>query len=152
MLTLRPIQPADLPSVAQLRAQTKGKESFWVDRIGRYLRGEHSPQDALADRSAFVAVDEEKIVGFVAGHNTRRLNCDGELQWLDVDQDQRRRGIGVKLLAQIGDWFVAENLTRICVNVDPDDLPAQKLYAKYGAESLNEHWMIWADSHRMTQL
>jgi ribosomal protein S18 acetylase RimI-like enzyme len=151
MPILRPIQPADLPSVAQLRAQTKGTESFWVDRIGRYLCGEHSPQHALAERSAFVAIDEQKIVGFVAGHHTRRFNCDGELQWIDVDQDHRRRGIAVTLVAQIGEWFVAENLTRICVNVDPNNLAAQKLYAKCGAQPLNEHWMIWEDSHRMTQ-
>lgn len=76
---LRPVERTDITRMAELRAQTKGTESFWIDRIYQYLRGEHSPQHALADRSAFVAVEERNVVGFVAGHRTRRFHCDGEL-------------------------------------------------------------------------
>jgi hypothetical protein len=43
-----------------------------------------SPQQALPARAAFVAMDGTKLVGFVAGHRTRRLGCDGELQWVNV--------------------------------------------------------------------
>ena len=143
---LRPAERTDIALMAELRAQTKGTESFWIDRIDQYLRGEHSPQHALADRSAFVAVEERNVVGFVAGHRTRRFHCDGELQWIDVDQGKRRRGIGYRLVAQIGAWFASGDMKRICVNVDPNNLAARKLYTKCGAQTLNEHWMIWDDS------
>ena len=146
-MILRPAERTDIARMAEIRAQTKGTESFWVDRIDRYLRGEHSPQQALADRSAFVAVAEGEVVGFVAGHRTRRFNCDGELQWIDVDKKKRRRGIGLRLVAQIAAWFVSGNMKRVCVNVDPNNLAVRNLYTRCGAESLNEHWMIWEDTN-----
>lgn len=148
-LAIRPAEPADIPSMAELRAQTKGTQSFWTDRIDRYLRGEHSPQEALEVRSAFVATDEGKIVGFVAGHRARRFNCDGEVQWIDVDQQQRGRCIGYKLMAQIGAWFASQNAKRICVNVDANNLAARKLYENYGARPLNDAWMVWDHSSRI---
>jgi GNAT superfamily N-acetyltransferase len=85
-------------------------------------------------------------VGFVAGHRTRRFDCDGEVQWIDVDQQQRGRGIGYKLMAQIGSWFVMQHAKRICVNVDANNLAARKLYDHCGARPLNEGWMVWDHS------
>jgi GNAT superfamily N-acetyltransferase len=41
-----------------------------------------------------------------------------KVQWIHVDQQQRGRDIGYKLMAQIGAWFTAQNAKRICVNVD----------------------------------
>lgn len=118
LLTIRPAEPKDIPAMAELRAQTKGTQAFWTDRINQYLRGKRSPQKALEPRSAFIATDEEKIVGFVAGHRTCRFDCDGEVQWIDGDQQQRGRGIGYKVMAQIGAWFVSQNAKRICMNVE----------------------------------
>jgi ribosomal protein S18 acetylase RimI-like enzyme len=148
-LTIRPAEPADIAAVAELRAQTKGTQAFWTDRIDQYLRGEHSPQKALELRSAFVAIEEGKIVGFVAGHRTRRFECDGELQWIDVDQQHRGSGIAYKLMAQMGAWFISQNAKRICVNVDSDNLPARRLYEKCGARPLNGAWMVWDDASRI---
>lgn len=142
-LTIRPADATDVPCIAELRAQTKGTQSFWADRIERYLRGDHSPQKALDARSAFVATHEGKIVGFVAGHRTRRFDCDGELQWIDVDHQHRRRGIGYHLMAQMGEWFVSNNAQRICVNVDEHNIAARKLYEKCGARVLGDAWMLW---------
>jgi ribosomal protein S18 acetylase RimI-like enzyme len=145
-LTIRPAEPTDIPAIAELRAQTKGGQAFWTDRINRYLRGEHSPQKALELRSAFVATDEGEIVGFVAGHRTRRFDCDGEVQWIDVDRQHRGCGVGYQLIAHIGAWFLLQNAGRICVNVDTNNLAARKLYEKCGARPLNEAWMVWDHS------
>lgn len=148
-LTIRPAESTDIRFMAELRAQTKGTQSFWIDRIDRYLRGEHSPQKALELRSAFVASDEEKILGFVAGHHTRRFDCDGEVQWIDVDQQHRGHGVAYKLMAQIGAWFVSQNIKRICVNVDSNNVAARKLYENCGARPLNDAWMVWDDAARI---
>src|SRR5438445_13371805 len=61
-----------------------GTEQYWHDRISGYMRGELHPQQALAPRVVLVAEGGEDIVGFIAGHLTRRFGCDGELEWLDV--------------------------------------------------------------------
>ena len=137
-IIIRAADQADIPAMAQLRAQTKGTPAFWTERICQYLRAEHSPQMALESRSAFVAVDEGKIIGFVAGHRTRRFDCEGEVQWIDVDHQQRGLGIGYQLMAQVGAWFTSQNAKRICVNVDIDNMPARKLYEKCGAQPLKD--------------
>ena len=90
-VTLRPAEDADVSATAAIRTQQWGDKTFWTDRITWYLRGEHSPQQALPERAAFVAVDEGKLVGFVAGHSRvdsvagvkqRRASADGWQQKL----------------------------------------------------------------------
>jgi GNAT superfamily N-acetyltransferase len=148
-MTIRPAEDSDIPLMARIRAQNWETESFWTDRICRYLRGEHSPQKALAGRAIFVAVEEGELVGFVAGHRTTRFGCEGELQWIDVREDKRSLGIGHKLMERMGAWFVEQRAGRICVNVEPVNKPARALYSKCGAQPLKEHWMIWDDARKM---
>ncbi|WP_348263730.1 GNAT family N-acetyltransferase [Telmatobacter sp. DSM 110680] len=142
---IRLAEDRDIPEMATLRAQVWETAAFWVERIGLYLRGEHSPQLALRERVAFVAVDAGRIVGFVAGHRTHRHACDGELQWINVDEKLRKRGIAGMLMAAVASWFVQQQALRICVNVAPENAAAREFYAKYGALQLNDHWMIWED-------
>ena len=136
--------------MAAIRAQERGTEAFWTERIELYLSGEHSPQKALSARTAFVAVEGMDVVGFAAGHRTTRFGCDGELQWINVAEKRRGRGIADRLIASMGVWFVQQEASRICVNVDPHNLAARKLYARCGAQLLNEHWMVWENARSMT--
>jgi GNAT superfamily N-acetyltransferase len=82
-------------------------------------------------------------MGFVAGHLTRRYRCDGELQWIDVVAERRRRGVATKLLRLIASWFVLQGARRI--RVDAGNSAARQLYQANGAEELNQHWMVWND-------
>jgi GNAT superfamily N-acetyltransferase len=148
-LVVRPAGDRDIARMALIRAQVWQSEEFWKDRIARYLKGEHSPQKALAARAAFVAAEDGRVVGFVAGHRTHRLGCEGELQWINVLEGQRGTGIASRLMGAIGVWFVEQRALRVCVNVDPENTPARKLYARYGARPLNEQWMVWEDAREM---
>jgi ribosomal protein S18 acetylase RimI-like enzyme len=103
----------------------------------------------LTTRAAFVAIDGSDLVGFVAGHKTRRFGCDGELQWINVVKERRGLGIANQLMTKIGTWFVAQDARRICVNVDPANLTARRLYTRHGAHLLNNHWMTWEDARVM---
>lgn len=102
--------------------------------MSRYLQGEHHPQQALSPR-----------VAYVAGHLTRRHDCDGEVQYLFVAPEHRGRGIASELLRVLADWFVAQDASRICVNVAPDHVPARALYAHLGAVELSKCWLVWSD-------
>ena len=135
--------------MAAIRALEWGSEAFWTDRIGRYLKGQHSPQHALPARAAFVAIDACAVVGFVAGHKTRRFGFDGELQWINVVREQRGSGVANLLMTTIGAWFAAQNARRICVDVDPSNLTARRFYTRHGAQILNAHWMKWEDARAM---
>lgn len=144
-IAIRPAVDQDICAMAAIRAQVWETEAFWQARIGRYLAGEHSPQNALPAREVFVAVAQGGVVGFVAGHKTRRYGCDGELQWIDVSRDHRRNGIAGLLLRAIAAWFAEQAASRVCVNVAPENSAARGLYTKYGAQPLNEHWLVWED-------
>jgi predicted GNAT family acetyltransferase len=148
-IELRTAEPADIAQMASIRAKESGTAAFWANRIASYLSGEHSPQQALTDRAAYVATDQSQLVGFVAGHSTRRFGCGGELQWINVVEERRGMGIAGMLVAKIGEWFVEQQAARICVNVSPENTAARKLYTRCGALPLNEHWMVWEDSRVM---
>jgi GNAT superfamily N-acetyltransferase len=135
--------------MAAIRAREWGTDAFWADRIRRYLSGEHSPQEALSTRAAFVAVEVTDVLGFAAIHCTRRLGCDGELQWLNVIEERRGHGIAGRLLARSSAWFEQQDALRVCVNVDPANAAARGLYGRYGALPLNAYWMVWDDARAM---
>jgi RimJ/RimL family protein N-acetyltransferase len=140
-VTIRPFEDHDIPSMASIRAQEWATEAFWQERIREYLRKEHSPRQALSARAAFVAVQEGKVVGFVAGHRTRRYGCEGELQWINVVKAKHGCGAAGELLSKMSAWFVEQKALRICVDVDPKNAAARNLYAKYGARPLHQHWI-----------
>ena len=141
----RAAETADVPDLARLRAETWGTEEYWIARIAGYLDGAQDPQKALAPRVAFVAMREGKILGFIAGHLTRRHNCDGELEWIDVTHEHRGGGIAEGLVNQLAEWFAAQNAKKICVDVAPENTRAVRFYARNGATQLKPHWMVWED-------
>lgn len=149
MTAVRPATRADIPSMAAIRAREWESEAYWLARIGAYLHEQLSPETPLPTRAVFVALDGDAIVGFVAGHQTRRYGCDGELQWINVVPERRGEGIAGLLLKRMGEWFVEKALLRICVDVEPHNAAARTLYRRFGAERLNNHWMVWNDARRM---
>ncbi|MBS1530647.1 MAG: GNAT family N-acetyltransferase [Bacteroidetes bacterium] len=143
MIKYRIATESDVPSLARLRTLLRGTEEGWIPYIKGYMEGITNPQKALAPRVVYVAADCNKIVGWVAGHLTRRLGCDGELQWIDIDTDYRRKGIASELVKMLAKWFSEQNANRICVDPGNDD--SRKFYAANGAGNLNQHWMYWED-------
>jgi len=80
-----PVENRDIAAMAGLRAQTWGTLDYWQMRILSYLRGELCPKQALAPRTAFVAIEDGALVGFVAGHLMHRHGCHGELEFIGID-------------------------------------------------------------------
>lgn len=144
-IAIRVASEADIPGMAAIRAREWESQSYWDDRVGGYLRGTRSPQQALAERACLVAVHDGRIVGFVAGHRTRRFGCDGELQWINVLPEYRGQGIAGRLVTIMLSWFGQRNMNRICVNVASENAAARRLYSQYGAVPLSEGWMEWRD-------
>jgi len=144
-IVLRPTEDSDVPSLAKLRALEWETESYWIPRLSAYLSGEHSPRQALPYRTSFVATHDGQVVGFVAGHLTRRYACDAELEWINVLPSWRHQGIAGLLLATMAGWFLAQNARRVCVDVTPNNAVARAFYTKHGAVRLNPHWMVWHD-------
>lgn len=136
---------SDIAAMAQIRAASWADEEYWRKRILGYMQGEVHPQKALNPRVAYVAAEKDAVVGLIAGHLTRRYECDGELEWIDVVAKRRGSGIATGLLERLAEWFVARQALKICVDVQPANTAARRFYARHGAEELNSHWMIWKD-------
>jgi GNAT superfamily N-acetyltransferase len=113
--------------MAAIRAREWQTREFWAASIESYLAGTSSPQQALPDRAVWVAIEENSLVGFVAGHLTTRFGCQGELQWINVLAEHRGKGIAGGLMNSMLDWFRSRNAFRICVDVEPENSVARAL-------------------------
>jgi RimJ/RimL family protein N-acetyltransferase len=146
-LILRPAEDRDVPTMAAIRAAEWETQEYWERRIGNYLAGNLGAQHALPGHAVFVAELDGKVVGFIAGHRTTRHRCQGELEWIDVVQAHRRHGIAGQMVVTLAAWFIEQQALRVCIDVQPKNLIARGLYAKFGARPLNPHWMFWEDIH-----
>jgi ribosomal protein S18 acetylase RimI-like enzyme len=142
---------ADVPAMAEIRAADWGTKDYWQERILQYLTHQLHPKEALRPRVPFVCVERGRVVGLIAGHLTRRFGCDGELEWISVRPQYRRRGVAAKLLGRLAAWFVRHEALRICVDVEPSNEAARRFYARHGAEDLKPHWMVWKDIRRVLE-
>lgn len=131
---------ADVPAMVRSRG-----EELTDQRMAAYLAGQHHPRQALAPRVAFVAIAASEVVGYIAGHLTRRLECDGEVQYLFVTPEQRRLGVASALLRLLTVWFVERGALKVCVDANPDSAAARPFYLSRGATELGPHWLAWAD-------
>src|SRR5438270_5212277 len=139
----READKSDIPAMARIRAAEWETEDYWRTRISGYMDQELHPRQALTPRVLYVALEQDMIVGFIAGHLTKRFSCDGELEWIDVVSERRRGGIASQLLRMLAAWFIEREALRICVG--SGNAVARAFYAKHGAESLNKHWLVWND-------
>lgn len=136
---------SDVPAMARIRAAAWETEEYWRVRISQYLDGELHPQQARGPRVSHAALEGDLLVGFIAGHLTRRFACDGELEWINVIPERRGTAVASELLRLLAAWFIEKKASRICVDVEPANTVARRFYLRHGAQKLNEHWLVWND-------
>src|SRR5467141_1079358 len=119
---------SNVPAIARIRAGEWGTEEYWRVRISRYRHRELHPQQAVLPRVIYVALERDSLVGFIAGHLTRRYACEGELEWINVIPPSRGGGIASELLRRLAAWFTEQKASRICVDVDPANTTARRFY------------------------
>ena len=141
----RKVGPGDIDALVRIRERTDWGGEDSRPRTAAYLAGTHHPQKALAPRVIYLAEDDGEAIGFIAGHLTRRYDCDGELQWIVVVPDRWGAGVADGLLERLASWFVEEGARRVCVDVSPSNEAARRFYRRHGAIDLNPHWLVWPD-------
>jgi GNAT superfamily N-acetyltransferase len=138
----RKVEVSDIPALSRLR-RTGEAGGASEERMAGYLAGTHHPQEALQAREMWLASEDGSLIGYVAGHLTRRFECDGELQWIYVVPPARGTPVAQELLRIMARWFVAQGARRICVDVG--DERARRFYRRHGAVEISQHWMTWED-------
>jgi GNAT superfamily N-acetyltransferase len=144
LIAYREATTVDAPAMTRARADDAAAGPA-DPRVAAYLDGRHHPQQALAPRVAYVALDDTGVAGYIAGHLTTRFGCEGELQYLYVARHLRRRGVAGELLRRLAQWFRAHDARRVCVNVDVDSPAATPFYESQGATPLDRFWFAWDD-------
>jgi len=143
-LRYREATSADVPAMQRCRASDR-QAGAADERMAAYLDGQHHPQQALAARTAFVALDGDDVGAYIAGHATTRHGCSGEVQYLYVAPQHCRAGVASHLLRSMARWFEARGIRRVCVNVDVEGAGAVAFYTAHHAQPLNTYWYIWDD-------
>src|SRR4051794_22853255 len=118
-------------------------------RMAAYFDGRHHPQQALLPRVGYAAFVGDTLIGYIAGHLTRRYGYDGEVQYLYVAPTHRRRGVAASRLRLLVGWFQEQGVTRVCVNANPGSPPAVPFYTSQGAVALNRYWYAWEDVRKL---
>jgi ribosomal protein S18 acetylase RimI-like enzyme len=144
-IKFREAADSDIQAIANLFSSGGNSEKYWYARIQGYKNCEFTPHQALSHRLLMVATSSDSIIGFIAGHLTTRLDYTGQIQWLTVTSEYRRKGVGSELLSILSGWFVENNSLGISVDIDPDNAAIQSFYKSRHAESLNKYWLYWRD-------
>jgi GNAT superfamily N-acetyltransferase len=145
VVALRKAERSDIPALSAIRARDWGTVDFWAQRLENYFDGLYNPLDALDARVIYTAQRRVDLIGFAAGHLSRRYDCDGELQWIAVLPEFRGLGIASRLFHQIATWFAEQDAHRICINCDSEDEQVFRFLTRHGAVPINRHWMMWPD-------
>ncbi|MGD0438045.1 MAG: GNAT family N-acetyltransferase [Bryobacteraceae bacterium] len=127
------LEPPDIYDFQRLRTRWDG-----------YVRRIHHPRHALEPRILFASVADGFLVGYIAGHFSRRHDTEGELQSIYVLKEFQGRGIGTALLTRLAEWFVGNKRRCVCVGINPKN-PYKRFYDKHGARAINAHWLVWDD-------
>ena len=156
-MQIRPVRETDLDAVARVHAQTRVASSYYHDavdvnaevqrlhpRLVGYVAGTYHPSWSLPQRSVIVAEQDNQILGFIAGHRSRRMGCNGELQWMFVLPSWQRKGIGAALLRPLATWFTEQGSRKVIVDAPPEN-PYRSFYLKHGALPLDAYWLYWED-------
>lgn len=95
---------------------------------------------ASSDNSAFVALDEEKIIGWIHAFKTVRLETKTfiEIGGLVIDENYRGNGVGKVLVERIKAWCIEQNITSLHVRSNVKRLDAHTFYWKIGFSESKE--------------
>jgi GNAT superfamily N-acetyltransferase len=119
--TIRPAVPADAAAVVTVR---EAVFPYLVRGVAATNRMIASPPPG-EDWAAFVAVDEGRVVGWVAAsRNVRAAAPDaGEISLLHVHPDHRGRGSGTALFRAAADHLRSIGVCRVSAIAQPGSLP-----------------------------
>ena len=117
------MQPGHISGVKELLDNCFGASAWSVESITSQL---DKPGSYCA-----VAVDEEKVVGYIA---FEAIVDEGSIVELAVDPEHRRKGVGKKLVELM--LTSCSGVKTICLEVRASNTPAKALYEVFGFEAI----------------
>ena len=123
------------PDVSRLSKQL-GYQSFSI----RNRQSNSGNSMASADNCAFVALSDEKIIGWIHGFKTVRIETTSfvEIGGLVVDENYRGKGVGKKLVDRIKQWSVEQQVRSLRVRCNTKRAEAHQFYLTLGFSEMKE--------------
>jgi L-amino acid N-acyltransferase YncA len=91
--------------------------------------------------STFVAEENGEAVGYVASQKVPSMHgVDLWIEYIVVQKEFRRRGIGLALLQNLINYATSSNIDRTYAFINPDNKPSMRLHSKAGFNV--EDWKI----------
>lgn len=128
MVQIREISEKDAESVATLSTQL-GYESDIKQTSARIKRINNSNENC-----AFVAVVDGKVVGWIHGFYTLRIESDPfvEIGGLIVDQNYRNLKIGKQLIEHVNLWAKKHKVKKLKVRCNTKRTESHRFYEQIG--------------------
>ena len=125
-VVIRPIRAGDVEAIVQVDALITGKKKagLWRGILGAYLSGEGEQREGLSPELCQVALDGDKLVGFMVGDvqswQFGMPRC-ARIVTIGVHPEYRRRLVASQLIEAIFEVFSKFGLPRIQCLVGPGD-------------------------------
>ncbi|MBW2989401.1 GNAT family N-acetyltransferase [Candidatus Woesearchaeota archaeon] len=146
-IEIRKAEKRDLKDILRLKLKLK-KQDLEIDR---YLKDPHETKELYKrylirdlsrqgqDRILFVAVMNNKVVGYVRGTLTRTLHVlnvrlRGTIDNLYVEKRYRGKGFAGQLVNELIGWFREKGVDVMTLHVYPSNSKAISLYRSFGFE------------------
>jgi [ribosomal protein S18]-alanine N-acetyltransferase len=142
-VAIRPMTAADLDEVLAISDGLK-EAPQWSRAV---YEGIVDPVDgASGTRRRFAWVACEAASGLVAGFAVASLvPPEGELETVGVASKYQRRGIGRRLVNEIGKNFRLLGVTKVLLEVRDSNLAARGLYRSLGFREMSRRYGYYAD-------
>jgi len=139
MITIRPAKPSDIPQLLELLKALFTIEADFTFDTDKQTCGLKLLLDSRKDCILVAeSLNDEKIVGLCTVQtliSTAEGGRVGLLEDLIVAAEFRNQGIATQLLAEIEAWAESQNLKRLQLLADRNNLSALEFYKRQGWQS-----------------
>jgi GNAT superfamily N-acetyltransferase len=135
-------------SMMTLTMVESGRRSFSKDSLAHLIStAVHTLDQAIRDPNHYclLALKDDEIVGIALG---QVLGGVGRIDWMAVEPEQRRRGIGKQLMGAVEGYMIGRGCHKMTLQAYNSHMPALGLYLNWGMvpeAALKQH--LWGDDY-----
>lgn len=120
-VAVRPMRMSDIPAVHEIE-RTSFNEPWPEHALRQELTGNRLARYLVAERDG-------RIVGYAG---VWMMVDDAHITTFGVHPDERRRGVGLRILLAVADLAIDLGAGRLTLEVRPSNEPARRLYTRFG--------------------
>ncbi len=141
MVKIRRFEKKDVKEVIRLC------HSIWSDLTINELKKHFAKKIRNNDNNGFVAIDDNKIIGFI-GFSKGYFNGADYLDWVFVDKKYRKIGIAEKLIKEFEKDAKKRKVRRIFSTTIRKNKSAINMHKKLGYKKVGYVWHLWEEGDK----